>query len=69
MLLYILISICCLISFSNLVFTIFLSNSIFRIFIPKNIGKNPRIRADDSGLVDVGPSLTYDIRFREAPKK
>lgn len=64
MILNILISFCFAVSFLNLIFTILLSNSLFRIVsrLPENSSKSELI--PDSGLVDVGPTPTYDTRFR-----
>lgn len=63
MTIYILLSVCMFISLMNLVATVLLSNSVFRLFGPNT---PPQIRAernDDSGLVDPAPTPTYDARF------
>jgi hypothetical protein len=64
MILYILVSFCFVVSFLNLIFTIMLSNSLFKIVskLPENSSKSELI--PDSGLVDVRPTPTYDTRFR-----
>lgn len=60
----ILTSICLLFSFLNFVFTVFLSNSVFRFFSrfsessPGGLAEKP-----ESGLVDPKNSMTYDRRF------
>jgi hypothetical protein len=64
-----LISLCLFVSFLNLIFTIFLSNSFFRFATSiKSLMPKPKqseqIQASNSGLVDLKPSLTYDLRFR-----
>lgn len=64
MILNVLVSFCCAISFLNLIFTILLSNSLFRIVsrLPENSAKSEKIL---TGLVDVRPTPTYDARFRQ----
>lgn len=64
MILNIIVSTCLFVSFLNLIFTILLSNSLFRIVsrLPENSAKSELV--PDSGLVDVGPTPTYDTRFR-----
>lgn len=53
----------CVVSFVNLIAILFLSNALFRIF--SNAGSElPPPRQDESGLVDVRESPTYDPRFR-----
>ncbi|NBT57308.1 hypothetical protein EBT16_00835 [bacterium] len=65
MTLNLLVSACCLISFLNLIFTILLSNSLFRIVsrLPANSVKSEDF--PESGLVDPRPTPTYDTRFRQ----
>lgn len=64
MILSILVSLCCSVSILNLIFTILLSNSLFRIVsrLPEDSVKSKKI--PDVGLVDVEPTPTYDTRFR-----
>jgi len=56
---------CCFVSLLNLVFTILLSNSLFRIV--SRLPEGAPVSTDDDsdrGLVDLKPTPTYDIRFR-----
>ena len=65
MILNILVSVCCVVSFLNLIFTILLSNSLFRIASrTPNSPKEPEASMD-AGLIDLKPTPTYDIRFRQ----
>jgi hypothetical protein len=66
----ILISLCLFVSVLNLVFTLLLSNSMFRV-VKTIIGQEPvavSSQTQDTGLVDVANVPTYDTRFRN-PKK
>lgn len=67
----ILISCCLFFSVLNIIFTVFLSNSIFRLLtsngknlIKKQIDKSKNNTNEDGGLVDLEPTVTYDPRFR-----
>ena len=65
MLFYILISFCLFFSFLNLIFTINLSNALFRIFSTNISSKKVEApKQSDSGLVDPKAVPTYDPRFR-----
>lgn len=62
MLTYILLSFCLFFSLLNLIFTLLLSNSVYRLLSPV---KNKKEKNDDNaGLVDLKPTVTYDPRFR-----
>ena len=73
--LYVLVGLSCFFSFINVVFVLFLSNSLFRLFItkeepdqrsmPKGTPEPKANLTQDSGLVDVGYYPTYDARFRK----
>jgi len=73
--LYVLVGLSCFLSFINIVFVVFLSNSLFRFFVTKDppeqrpVPKGPPVPktnlTQDSGLVDVGYFPTYDARFRK----
>ena len=60
-----------ILSFLNLISTLFLSNAMFRIFgrapLPKRPDKGGSARPDipDKNLVDLKNHPTYDIRFRD----
>ncbi len=63
----ILICCCLFFSFLNIIFTIFLSNSIFRLITDdeqKIIKKSNEKNNPQDGLVDIKPTVTYDPRFR-----
>jgi hypothetical protein len=77
MILYLLLSFCCFLSFLNLIFLIFLSNSLFKVLIEtrnletRAIKNQPRRKVEgqpESGLLDPSPTATYDIRFRSEPE-
>jgi hypothetical protein len=65
MLLISLVSVCCLISFLNMVFIILLSNSVFRMMVAREKSESlpPAPSVVQKGLVDLNNSLTYDTRF------
>jgi hypothetical protein len=58
-----LVSISCALSFLNLIFILFLSNSIYRLFT-RGMPKQSSLKIEDKGLVDIKDSPTYDPRFR-----
>lgn len=62
----ILLSIICFICFLNLIFILVLSNFIFRFFIllknPENKENNSNLK-EESNLIDLKNSLSYDPRF------
>jgi len=63
---YILLSASCFLSFLNFVSLILLSNAIFRLLVPNK--KPPLVSseappAQESGLIDLKQSSTYDPRF------
>lgn len=71
MIIYILLSFCCLFCFLNFFFILFLSNALFRFLAnlkdqiePKK--PRPKINStnDQKGLVEVREGMTYDARFR-----
>jgi cellulose synthase/poly-beta-1,6-N-acetylglucosamine synthase-like glycosyltransferase len=63
MLMHIIVSFCCLFSFLNLVFLVLIGNSLFRILSETRTPN--RIKSEEKGLVDLKPTPTYDIRFRQ----
>jgi hypothetical protein len=65
MILNILVSACCVVSFLNLIFTILLSNSLFRIASRNPSSPEEPESSGDAGLIDVKPTPTYDTRFRQ----
>jgi hypothetical protein len=65
MILNILVSACCAVSFLNLIFTILLSNSLFRIVSRLPSRPEEPEAPMDVGLIDVKPTPTYDTRFRQ----
>jgi hypothetical protein len=65
MIIYILISFCLFFSFINFISIIFLSNFLFRVLVPKNKNYEKNNQSEDSGLVDLNPTVTYDPRFRK----
>jgi hypothetical protein len=58
----VLLSICCFVSLSNLIFIVLLSNSIFRL-LAKKTENIPLSDQENKGLVDVKNFPTYDPRF------
>lgn len=64
MILNILVLVCCVVSFLNLIFTILLSNSLFRIVSKMPVNSIASEAPIETGLVDVRPTPTYDVRFR-----
>lgn len=59
----ILISLCLFFSVLNLFFTVFLSNSLFRLLTGGVRDEGEAVGDSDSGLVDPKNSMTYDRRF------
>lgn len=64
MIIYILLGLCCFFSFLNFIAVLFLSNFLFRIFVPAAEEAKKLSSISDGGLVDVKLSPTYDPRFR-----
>lgn len=59
-----LLIVCCVLSALNLLFVLFLSNAIFRLFHRED-SRRPDAESEPSGgLVDLRDSPTYDPRFR-----
>jgi len=62
---FIIVSVCCFISFMNLLATVFLSNAVFRLLVSSRPQKDsPVIPSKDNGLVDLKEVPTYDPRFK-----
>lgn len=62
MILYVLCGLTLAVSIANLAAVVFLSNSIFRMLVRRDILPPPA--RPQSGLVDLKDSPTYDPRFR-----
>jgi hypothetical protein len=58
-----------ILSFLNLISTLFLSNAMFRIFgsapVPKKSDKEAVLNPPGKNLVDLKNHPTYDVRFRD----
>jgi hypothetical protein len=63
-LLYVLVSVSALAGVLNIVATVMLSNSLFRL-LKGGSDLTPRPPAEKGGLVDPKPTPTYDPRFRQ----
>lgn len=63
--LYILVSASIAVGVFNLIAVLFLSNSLFRMFLsnPPKGRLYKKTDSDDKGLVDMAQTLTYDPRF------
>ena len=59
----ILLIVCCVLSALNLIFVLFLSNAIFRLFYREDSTRSDA-ESEPGGLVDVRDSPTYDPRFK-----
>lgn len=66
----VIVSIGCIVSFINLLSTIFLSNAVFRLLTTNRFEQNQeRISSQkDVGLVDLPEIPTYDPRFLSSKK-
>ncbi len=65
MIIYVLLGLNCFFSFLSFIAVVFLSNSLFRMLVPKEMEfKEPKRQAPEKSLVDPRAVPTYDPRFR-----
>lgn len=64
MIIYVLLGLNCFFSFLSFIAVVFLSNSLFRVLVPKETEVVESRRPPEKGLVDPRAVPTYDPRFR-----